>query len=82
MTLDQLLDLVLGQAGVLIVLLIIIVTGARRDWVFGWYAKEQSQRIERLEQRLDRAVKAADNATGLANTTANTAQAEREAIRD
>lgn len=67
MTVQQIFDAILGQAGVIVILLIVLWSGWRRMWVFGWYARELSDRNDRLEARLDRAVGAAESGTGLAN---------------
>ena len=36
----DLIRLLLGPGGLLVALIIIIFTGVRKIWVFGWYAKE------------------------------------------
>lgn len=36
----QLIDLLLGPGGLLVALLIIIFTGMKGMWVFGWYVRE------------------------------------------
>jgi len=36
----DLLHLLLGPGGLLVALLVIIYTGVRKIWVFGWYARE------------------------------------------
>lgn len=75
MTLQQILDGLLGQIGLLFALLLILWAGMRGIWVWGWYARELHARIERLERQLDRATVvaergtvAADRATRLAET--------------
>jgi hypothetical protein len=65
-TLQQLLEGLLGQIGLLFALLFVVWAGWRRLWVFGWYAQELLDRIDKLERRLDRAVGAAEGGTGLA----------------
>jgi hypothetical protein len=66
-TVQSVVDAILGQAGVIVLLLVILWSGWRGMWVFGWYAVELRRRNERLEERLDRAVGAAETGTGLAN---------------
>ena len=66
MTLERALELLLGNLGVLVLLLIILVGGFRGWWTYGWYARELRERNDRLEARLDRAVGAAESGTGLA----------------
>lgn len=66
MTVQTVVDAILGQAGVIVLLLVILWAGWRGMWVFGWYARELRERNDRLETRLDRAVGAAESGTGLA----------------
>jgi hypothetical protein len=66
-TIQTVFDAILGQAGVIVLLLVILWSGWRGMWVFGWYAAELRHRNERLEDRLDRALGAAESGTGLAN---------------
>ena len=66
MSTQAVLDAILGQAGVVILLLVILWSGWRGYWVFGRYYEEQSKRIERLEQRLDRAVGTGERLAGTA----------------
>jgi hypothetical protein len=66
-TIQTIFDAILGQAGVIVLLLVILWSGWRGMWVFGWYASELRHRNERLEDRLDRALGAAETGTGLAN---------------
>lgn len=37
---SELIHLLLGPGGLLVALLIIIYTGIKKIWVFGWYARE------------------------------------------
>lgn len=67
MTVQSVVDAILGQAGVIVLLLVILWSGWRGMWVFGWYATELRERNDRLEARLDRAVGAAESGTGLAS---------------
>jgi hypothetical protein len=50
---DQLISFLLGPFGTLVLVLLIIYTGYKKMWVFGWYATELSKRNERLENRID-----------------------------
>src|SRR6185369_11770539 len=59
-TFERALELILGNLGTLILLLIILIGGFRGWWVYGRFYDAQSDRIERLERRLDRAVGAAE----------------------
>lgn len=43
-------------------LIIVLVTGHRRLWVFGWYAEELRQRVTRAEEQRDRAQGTTDRA--------------------
>lgn len=67
MTIDRALELILGNLGVLVLLLFILFGGFRGWWTWGWYAAEQRDRIKQLEARLDRAMGAAESGTGLAS---------------
>ena len=66
MTFERGLELVLGNLGVLVLLLFILFGGFRGWWVFGRYYDDQRARIDKLETRLDRAGKVAESGTGLA----------------
>ena len=66
MTFERALELILGNLGVLVLLLIIMVGGFRGWWVYGRFYDAQARQIERLEERLDRALGAAESGTGLA----------------
>jgi hypothetical protein len=66
-TIERVVELILGQAGVLILLLVILFGGSRGWWVFGWYAKEQRERINRLERQLERATGVAERGTDAAD---------------
>jgi hypothetical protein len=47
----QWLELLLGQGGVLVALIIVIITGIRKFWVFGWqYQELKKQAEERYEE--------------------------------
>lgn len=67
MSLQELVEGILGNLGVLFLLLFILFAGYKRWWVFGWYAKELANRNERLENRLDKSLNASDVATRTAD---------------
>lgn len=81
MTVETILDAILGQAGVVVLLLVILWSGWRGMWVFGWYAHELRERNERLEERLDRAVGAAESGTGLASRAIRQAESRADDVR-
>lgn len=43
MEVQELFRIILGQGGVAALLLVILWSGVRKHWVFGWYAKEVTQ---------------------------------------
>lgn len=67
MTLERVLELVLGNLGVLFLLLTILVGGFRGWWVYGPIHQDMirraDERAERAEARLDRAVGIAEGGT-------------------
>jgi hypothetical protein len=65
-TFERALELVLGNLGVLVLLLLILVGGYRKMWCWGWYVDELHGRILRLERQLDRSTGIAESGTGLA----------------
>ena len=65
------------DGGTLAVLLLIIVGGMRRWYVWKWYADEQSTRISQLEARLDRASRITEGATGLASRATKLVEEDR-----
>jgi hypothetical protein len=71
MTVQTVFDAILGQAGVIVLLLVILWSGWKRYWVFGSYYTEMQQELRsqvvKAEARLDRAVGAAESGTGLAS---------------
>ena len=71
MTIQTVFDAILGQAGVIVLLLVILWSGWKRYWVFGSYYVEMQQelraQIAKTEHRLDRALGAAESGTGLAS---------------
>jgi hypothetical protein len=81
-TLEDVLKLLLGQVGLLFALIFILWAGSRGLWVFGWYAKEQRDRITKLENRLDRAAGIADRGTFLATKATQLAEDHAESTSD
>jgi hypothetical protein len=81
-TLQQILDAILGQAGVIVLLLIILWAGWKRYWVFGSYYTEMRDQLreqlleERKEAkaRYERAVGAVESNTGLLERTIRQAE--------
>jgi hypothetical protein len=47
-------------------LIIIVVTGQKKVWVFGWYADELRNRAERAEAQRDQALTTANRAVSVA----------------
>lgn len=82
MTLQQVYEAILGQLGVLVLLLFIIYAGFKRWWVFGWYSKYLEDQNKRLEERLDRAIGQSEHATGLADQLRVAATKQIESSRD
>lgn len=74
MTFQQVIDGILGNLGVLVLLLVILYGGYKRWWVFGWYATELKARNERLENRIDKISGAAKSVTTLAETVTSVAE--------
>jgi hypothetical protein len=79
-TVERGLELILGNLGVLILLLVILFGGFKGWWVFGWYARELRNRNERLENRLDQTSRVAERGTGLAHRAADLAERRTEAV--
>ena len=52
----------LQRVGIVGLLILILVGGAKRIWVFGWYADELRARAERAEAQRDRALGTATRA--------------------
>ena len=63
MTIERAVELLLGNLGTLFLLLLIIVGGWKRVWVWGWYAQELKERNANLEEKLERAVGVAERGT-------------------
>jgi hypothetical protein len=76
-TFDDIVKLLTGQYGVLVLLVLIFYAGYKKYWVFGWYAKELADRNEKVEGRLDRAVGIADQVTGLINENVSTKEVRK-----
>lgn len=74
MTLERVSDLILGNLGVLVLLLFILYGGSRGWWVFGWYAKELRDRNTILENRLDRALGTGERLAGSADRATRLAE--------
>jgi hypothetical protein len=55
----------LQRAGTLGILVFILVGGAKRVWVWGWYADELQKRLERAEQQRDAAMATASRAVNV-----------------
>ena len=75
MTVQEIFDAILGQAGVLVLLLVILWSGWRGYWVFGRYYEDVVRRNERLERKMDRILGAAETGTDIAQGAL--AQAEK-----
>jgi len=81
-TIDRILELIFGQAGVIMVLLLILWSGFKGYWVWGSYAQELQRRIDRLEARLDRALGAGERLAGTTDRATRLAEGARtEATR-
>jgi hypothetical protein len=57
------LDLLVGPGGLLVALLVVIVTGMRRRWVFGWQYDAALKDCEEWKSRALRAMGVAERAT-------------------
>lgn len=62
---EQIINFLFGPFGTLFLCLLIIYTGYKGHWVFGWYAKELRTRNDRLENRVDQLSGAAKSVTSL-----------------
>lgn len=69
MSVEQVLDAILGNLGTLVTLIIILYGGYKRWWVFGWYAQELKASNTRLENRLDDMAREARTVTSIAEKT-------------
>lgn len=79
LTIGEVLGYLFGPFGTLMICLIIIVTGYKRYWVFGWYAQELKDRNKRLEDRIDKIAGQAKSITSVAEQTASLAEKKAEA---
>lgn len=79
MTLQQILEGLLGQIGLLFALLLILWGGMRGLWVWGWYAHELKERITKLEHQLERATRVAESGTVAADRATRLAERQTEA---
>ena len=66
------------DGGMLFLLFLILVGGWKRYWVWGWYAVELQQRINDLEQRLERATRVAESGTAAADRATRVAERQTE----
>ena len=80
MTIDlkELSGWLLGPLGTLVLTLFILWAGSKGLWVFGWYAKEQRNRIDRLENRIDKLTGENKSVTSIAEKTATIAEKKQE----
>lgn len=67
------------DAGTLGVLILIIVGGWRRYYVWGWYEAELRVRIAKLEGQLERATRVAESGTVAADRATRLAERRTEA---
>lgn len=61
MTVPQILDAI-SQGGFVVALLLLIIAGARRIWVYGWmweHEKEQNDKLLEINERLSRSLETA-----------------------
>jgi hypothetical protein len=79
-TLERALELILGNLGVLFLLLMILIGGMRGWWVYGRFYDEQARRIGQLEARLDRATRVAEYGTAAADRATRVAERRTEAV--
>jgi hypothetical protein len=61
-------DLILGPGGLLVGLLILVVTGVKKMWVFGWYATALETDRDYWKQMAVRSLTAAEKATDVAKS--------------
>jgi hypothetical protein len=70
------------DGGTIAVLLLIIIGGHKRYWMFGWYADELQARINKLESQLERATRAAEHGTVAADRATRLAERQIEGPGD
>lgn len=71
---EQLMSFLLGPFGTLVITIIIIYSGYKRYWVWGWYAKELKDTNIKLEHRLDAIRGEVRTVTSIADKTAKIAE--------
>lgn len=62
----QIVDLVLGPLGTLVLSLVIIFTGMKKKWVFGWVYEEKAKENKEWKTAALRGTHAAEKAVDLA----------------
>lgn len=82
LTIGQVLEFLFGPFGTLFLALLIIYTGSKKIWVFGWYANEINKRNERLEKRIDSISHESRAITSVAEKTATLAERKTEAYSE
>ena len=84
MTIERILELVLGNLGVLVLLLLILVGGFRKWWVYGWIyqaqAKAHLEEMQKAEKRLDRLERVAQGGTILATRATELAESRQAEV--
>lgn len=70
------------DGGMVALLLLVIVGGWKRYWVFGWYAEELRGRIDDLERRLERATRVAESGTAAADRATRVAERRAEGTHE
>ena len=68
------------DGGTIAVLILIIVGGWKRYYVWGWYADELRERAHQLEQRLERATRVAESGTVAADRATRLAERRTEGL--
>lgn len=63
MTIERIIELVLGQVGAIVILILLLVGGHKGYWFFGWYVKELRDRINEQKTTLERYNKVSTSAT-------------------
>lgn len=77
---QELLALIFGPFGAIVLSLAIIYTGSRKIWVFGWYAKELEERNKNLENQVVELSRATRRATSLTERAVLKAETEQEEV--
>lgn len=68
---QQLVDLVLGPLGTLVLALVVIFTGMKKRWVFGWVYEEKAKENDEWKKAALRGTYAAEKAVELASKHAD-----------